>query len=381
MLIDLFFANPLYTALIFVFAFFTLILLIYYWFVFSKLAFYKKKQVQNSYEPVSVVICAKNEYYNLKRNLPLILEQDYPDFEVIVVNDCSDDETNYLLRDFSEKYSNLKEVSITSSINFFLGKKFPLSVGIKSAKNELLILTDADCRPKTNHWIQEIQNNYSPQTDIVLGYGKYETQKGILNQFIRFDTLQIAMQYFSLALLNLTYMGVGRNLSYKKSVFFKNKGFTSHYHINSGDDDLFINRIAKKGNTAIEVSEKSHTISLPKQTFKLWFKQKKRHLSTSKYYRAKHKIVLGLYPFSTIMFYLSLFLLIILNYKNLYTLIIVSSLFVIKIISQLIICKKCMNRLNEKKLLLLSPIFEIIIIVVNIFLSFSNFIFKENKWK
>ncbi|NVO01091.1 MAG: glycosyltransferase [Bacteroidetes bacterium] len=381
MLIDLFFANPYFNIIFSVFAFFTLILLIYYWIVFSKLAFYKKKQVQNSYQPVSVVICAKNEYYNLKRNLPLVLEQDYPDFEVIVVNDCSDDDTNYLLKDLSEKYPNLKDVSITSSINFFLGKKFPLSVGIKSAKNELLILTDADCRPKSNQWIQEIQNNYSPQTEIVLGYGQYETQKGLLNKLIRFDTIQIAMQYFSLALMNLTYMGVGRNLSYKKSVFFKNKGFTSHYHINSGDDDLFIKRIAKKGNTSIEISEKTHTVSIPKQSFSAWFKQKKRHLSTSIYYKAKHKIILGLYSFSSFVFYLSLFLLIGLSYKNLYTLILIGSLFVIKVLSQLIIFKKCMNRLNEKKLLLLSPIFEFVLIIINMFLGFSNFIFKENKWK
>jgi glycosyltransferase involved in cell wall biosynthesis len=349
--------------------------------VFSKLAFYKKKQVQNSYEPVSVVICAKNEYYNLKRNLPIILEQDYPDFEVIVVNDCSDDETNYLLKDFSDKYSNLTEVRITSSINFFLGKKFPLSVGIKSAKHELLILTDADCRPLSNHWIQEIQNNYTPATEIVLGYGRYESQKGLLNKLIRFDTLQIAMQYFSLALLNHTYMGVGRNLSYKKSIFFKNKGFTSHYHINSGDDDLFINRVAKKGNTAIEISEKTHTVSFPKQSFGLWFKQKKRHLSTSRYYKGKHKIILGLYSFSAFIFYLSLILLIVLSYKNLTALVILSSLFVIKVLSQMFIFKKCMNRLNEKKLLLLSPIFEILMIIINLFLGFSNFIFKENKWK
>ncbi len=354
-----------------------IIQLIYYWIIFGHLAFYHKKQVSKQSSPVSVVICAKNEFENLKKFLPLILEQDYPDFEVVVVNDNSDDESFYLLENFSGKYKNLSVVNLCSSIKFFPGKKFPLSLGIKSAKNDIILLTDADCYPKTNQWITNMQKNFTKNTEIVLGYGTYGQRKGLLNKLILFDTLNIAIQYFSLSLIGQTYMGVGRNLAYRKSLFYKNKGFISHYNIISGDDDLFISKAATKHNTNIEISPDSHTVSIPKTSFKKWMKQKKRHLSTGTLYKPKQKFFLGLFLFSQFLFFLSFIILISLTYNIL----IICSLFFIRAVSQLFILKKCMNKLKEKKILLLSPIFELFFILLNSLLAFSNLFSKKNKWK
>ena len=359
------------------FALSSIVQLIYYWGVFRKLAFYKAKKKTTKTQAVSVVICAKNEYYNLKENLPIILNQDYPDFEVVVVNDFSDDETTELLDDFKKKYPHLKVVNLTRNLNFFSGKKFPLSLGIKSAKNEILLLTDADCKPNSLKWIGQMASGFNLKTDIVLGYSPYKKEKGLLNSLIRFDTLHIAIQYLSYSLIGKTYMGVGRNLAYRRSVFYKNKGFSSHYKIQSGDDDLFINDVATKTNTSIEIRPESHTLSKASSTFSQWINQKRRHLSTSKYYKGKFKFLLGSYSLSQILFFASFFILIFYSFGFL----IVITAFLLRLISQLFIIKKCMNRLNEKELLLLSPLFELMFIILNILFMISGMIFKQNKWK
>ncbi|MGD0709774.1 MAG: glycosyltransferase [Bacteroidales bacterium] len=360
-----------------------IIQMFYYWGIFSRLAFYKNKTKQNQYKPISVVICAKNEYTNLKKNLTLFLEQDYPDYEVVVVNDCSDDDSDYLLRSFSDKYKHLNVVNILKNVNFFSGKKFALAVGIKSAKHDLLLLTDADCQPKSNKWIMEMQNNFIGNTEIVLGYSGHEKKKGFLNKLIRYDTIMTAMQYLSWSLAGVTYMGVGRNLAYNRQLFYKNKGFTSHYQIPSGDDDLFINQVAKRGNTRIEISAQSQTYSAPKKTFYDWYGQKKRHYSTGFLYKTSHKLMLGIFLLSQFLFYSSLAVLLVMLIINssYYNISIVCSLFVLRMATQMLIFKKTMNKLDEKNLLLISPVLDILFILLASFMAMSNVIVKENKWK
>lgn len=353
------------------------LLLLYYWIVFGRLAFYKEKEKAQTQEPVSVVICAKNEYINLKNNLPLILQQDYPSFEVVVVNDSSDDDTLYLLKSLSEQYSQLKIVTIGENLNFFKGKKFPLSIGIKEAKNDLLLFTDADCKPKNNRWIAQIQSSFTKPTEVVLGYGAYEPKRNLLNKFIRFDTLHIAIQYLSFALIGQPYMGVGRNLAYRKSLFYRNKGFIPNYTVISGDDDLFINRVAKKQNTRIQINKDAHTLSLAKTKSSAWLKQKKRHLSTGKHYKIHHLLLLGLYSASLFVFYPTLIILLLFSY-NLYF---VLAILFLKLFSHLFIFKRCMIKLDEKGLLLLIPFLEPFFLIINPLLTSSNFIYKDNKWK
>lgn len=359
-----------------------LVQLLYFFVVFGSFAF-KKVQTfsHNICHPVSVVICAKNEHYHLERNLPLILEQDYPDYEVVVVNDASEDETALFLESISRKYTHLKVIHLEQDLNFFRGKKFPLSIGIKSAQNNILILTDSDCRPADKNWIRSMQSAYTKdRIKIVLGYGGYETKKGLLNKLIRFDTLSIAMQYFSFATIGMPYMGVGRNLSYKKDFFNEKKGFISHYHLQSGDDDLFVNQNAVKKNTEIVFAEEAHTISEPNTLFYSWFIQKKRHLSSGSYYKLSHKILLTLFPLTTLMFYTAIALQAAL-YPNLYTILVLIALFLIRVFSQFLIIKKCMIRLKEKNLFLFSPLFEVFVIFFNFYVSISNLIKPLKAWK
>lgn len=352
--------------------------LVYYWFVFTRLAFYNasKRPVSDEKKPVSVVICAKNEYHNLVRFLPLVLEQDYPEFEVIVVNDASDDDTFYLLRELNEKYARLNVINLHQNLNFYVGKKFPLSIGIRSAKYPTLLLTDADCYPAGSHWIESMQSAFTEKTEIVLGYGAYLSQPGLLNRLIRFDTLNVAMQYMSLALCHLPYMGVGRNLAYQKKLFHQVGGFIDHYKISSGDDDLFINKVANGVNTRIQPAAEAITYSRPKQTFGSWYRQKKRHLTTGGFYKTRHKITLGLYSFSQLVFFALLIALFLLDVDWLLLL----GIYLLRLFTQLFIIKKCMIRLHEKKFLLFTPVFEVFLMVVNLILGFNGLFSKKSQW-
>ncbi len=360
-----------------VFAFALLVQLWYYLGFFSRLAFYKKKELPVNTPPASIVICAKNEDDNLVEFLPLIFEQDYPEFEVVVVNDCSWDNTSDFLKEFAKKHSNLKIVTIKEDDTYSHGKKVALMMGIKGAKNEHMLLTDADCKPNSKDWLKNMMQHFVGDTEIVLGYGAYEKQKGFLNKIIRYDTFMIALQFLSFALAGKTYMGTGRNLAYKKSLFFKMKGFASHYHIESGDDDLFVNEAATKQNSKIEISVVNHTVSRVKKSFKSWFRQKRRHVTTFKFYNGASKFRLMMISGSQLLFFICFATLLVLQFQP----IIVLSFFALRLLIQLIIFNKSMKHLAEKDLFLLAPVIEIVLLFVYPMITISNIFVKKNKWK
>jgi cellulose synthase/poly-beta-1,6-N-acetylglucosamine synthase-like glycosyltransferase len=288
-----------------VFCTITLTQLFYYLFFFSRLSLYKPgiKTVSHTH-PVSVIVCARDEAANLARNLPGILVQQYPTtHEVLVVDDNSFDDTRYLLEALQKEFRQLQVVELKQEAKLIPGKKFPLSVGIRTAKHEVVLLTDADCVPASEHWINRMQEAYTDDTEIVLGYGAYHKKKGYLNRLIRWETFHTALQYLSYALAGMPYMGVGRNLSYKKTVFTRHKGFSAHNHIPSGDDDLFINMAAHKQNTRICIDPDSFTLSVPATTWAKWVKQKRRHYSTGRHYKPLHKALLGAYSLSHFLYY------------------------------------------------------------------------------
>ncbi|MEO9032832.1 MAG: glycosyltransferase, partial [Ginsengibacter sp.] len=325
----------------------TLIQVFYYLFFFTRLAFYKpKQQAVTQTHPVSVIICSRDEAGNLVKNLPGALVQKYrTTHEVIVVNDNSFDESKYILEEYQRTFKQLNLVELKQEARFIPGKKYPLSVGIKTAKYEIVLLTDADCVPASEFWIEKMQEGFTDGTEIVLGYGALHKKKGFFNKLVRWETFQTALQYLSYSRAGLTYMGVGRNLSYKKTIFFRHKGFSSHNHVAGGDDDLFINKAANKKNTTIVIDKDAFTLSEPPKNWKDWARQKNRHYTTSKYYKAVHKFLLGLYAFSHFLFY-PLFILSIVFYSWKLALIV----FGIRLLIQGFIMFKTTSKLDEKDL-------------------------------
>jgi len=350
------------------------LLLFYYTYFFYRLSIHKTiKGTFNS--PISIIICAKNEEENLKNHLPRILNQKYFNFEVVIVNDQSIDGTSFLLEKFEKSYSNLVVVTIDNHVNQKIGKKFALTLGIKTAKHEHLLLTDADCLPNSSNWAKQMSSNFNT-SEIVLGFGGYQKKGGLLNKFIRFDTFNVAQQYFSFALAGQTYMGVGRNLAYKKSLFFDNKGFASHIHIPSGDDDLFIQEIAPKSTVSIEVSEDTHTTSEVIQSWREWTYQKRRHISTAPFYKTKFKVLLTLYPYAQLLFWMSIILLFVVK-APLY---LVLSLVGLKLLSSYIVHYTPMRKLNVLDLYWIHPIYEILHLFIQGIFVLLNLVSKPKKW-
>ena len=359
------------------FALSLLIQIFYYLFFYIRLAWGETKINLEINEPVSIVICAREEAENLEKFLPFVLEQDYPNFEVVVVNDCSEDHTESVLKNLQLKYSNLRYTTIKKDEKFTHGKKLAQTIGIKAAKYEKLIFTDADCYPVSNQWIKNIAGSFQSKTEILLAYGGYEKAPGLLNKFIRYDTFFIAIQYFSFARAGIPYMGIGRNLSYSKSLFFRNKGFASHARLLSGDDDLFVNETANKKNTNIIYSHNSITRSIPKKRFKIWLRQKKRHRTTFVRYKYSHKILLATEPISRLLFFLSFTALLVFQFMPLWVFI----AFTIRLIIQMITLYFATKRLQEKDLLLYSPIFDLLFIFTGFMIIFSGKLRNPYVWR
>lgn len=324
-----------------------------------------------------MIICARNEIENLKVNLIPILEQNYPDFEVVLVNDCSNDGSDWFLRDLSNKYKHLKVVTINDHPRFKHGKKFAVTLGIKGSKNENMVFTDADCRPASDQWLMRIQSNFNDQTDIVLGYSPYESGAGLLNKFIRFETFFTALNYLSYALSGNPYMGVGRNMAYKKSLFFKGKGFASHMHILSGDDDLFVNQNANHANTSIEIHPDSLVWSVPKKTFSEFFSQKLRHQGAGKAYKSGHKKMLGTQALSGLFFYVFLIALIVIQAQWW----MIAAIYVIRLVTQVLVYVPVLKKLKYIDLIWWLPVFDFIYYIYIMLLSFIALFRKRVEWK
>ncbi len=254
--------------------------------------------------PVSVIVCAFNELKNLKRLIPKLLDQKHDCFEVIIVNDQSTDGTYEYLMQIKEQYTHLKVVQIDHTPDHFSRKKYGITLGIKAASYDTVVFTDADGYPSSQDWLSAVTSQYNETTEIALGVSLYEKRSGLLNKFIQYETYWTAIQYLGCALIGLPYMGVGRNLSYKKALFLDNKGFGEYQQVMGGDDDLFINAHANNKNTRVAIGKDTLTYSYPKTTWGDFFTQKVRHLSVGKYYKLKHQIILGFYTFSYLLFWI-----------------------------------------------------------------------------
>jgi glycosyltransferase involved in cell wall biosynthesis len=363
-------------VLLYFFAFVVLINCCYF-LLFSKFSFSPlSSTIKKEKQPISLIICAKNEAENLKENIPLWLDQDYPNFEIILINDASHDDTLEVMELFEKENSNVTIVNVENNEAFWGSKKYALTLGIKKAKYQRMIFSDADCQPASNNWLQEMASHFTEKHQLVLGYGAYKKLPGFLNKLIRYETLMTAIQYFSYAKAGIPFMGVGRNIGYTSKIYYDNSGFVSHMDIKSGDDDLFVNQVATKSNTSTCYSKESFTYSNPKLTWKDWVHQKKRHISTAKFYKLKHRFLLGSYfIFQSFFWALSIITLILLDWK------IPLVLILLRFLIQFIILYKSTKKLDEKDLIYWFPFLEVILIIFQFSIFISNSSSKPTSWK
>jgi glycosyltransferase involved in cell wall biosynthesis len=358
------------------FAVVTLVQLIYFWLLFVRLAFYKKAFEETEEKPVSLVIIANNQYRDVNENLAAFLEQAHRRYEVVLVVDNSEDGTMELMDEFTKKYPHLRIVELTQSLNWFSGRKFPLSLGIKSAYSDLILLTNIDCRPASEQWITEMAAAMQPRKEIVLGYSSWRT-KSKINKWLRFTAFYDALLYLSMALNGIPFKGIGRNLSYTRELFYRHKGFSAHYTISAGDDELFVNKTATRRNVSVQISPGSRIDQVRPYSFRRWLISERNRLGIRRYFKAGHRLLIETYNLSLFLFFALLATLLILKAPW----ISVAAIFALRFISQLIIFGLIQKRLHEKSLLLLSPIFEIFLMFIDFFIRLHLLFSRQRKWQ
>ena len=330
---------------------------LYYLIFYLRVALHRRKASTNPLPPVTVLICARDEAHNLRKNLPSICTQEYPaDYEVLVVNDLSEDDTMETLFDLGRQFQRLDYRTIPTQAKVLHGKKFALTIGVKAAKYPNIILTDADCYPSGPFWLQRMASCFSDKKKIVLGFGGYEKHRGFLNKLIRYETFTSALNYLSFALSGLPYMGVGRNLAYTRDTFFSTNVFVKNPTLASGDDDLLINATANSKNTAVCIDKEGFTVSGPKLTWDEWLFQKRRHVGTAAHYKFFHRVLLFLFQLAHVLFYVSLLLMLV--YSKNYAL--VGSVFGARLLLTSVVNYFAMKKLNSVDLWIYSPLFDLL---------------------
>lgn len=357
-----------------------IIQLVYHFRVFGKLLKKAPKtELPQKWQSVSVVVCARSEYENLQKLVPAILAQQYPDFELVIIDDASWDGTTGYLEELQLTDPRIKTVFVSEDMKKnSKGKKLALTLGIKAAKHDILLLTDADCMPNSEHWISEMVLPYhlNPQTEIVLGYSPFVKRHAWTNLVAQMENLLTAVSYFGYAINKNPYMGVGRNLSYRKSLFFKVKGFASHHHIASGDDDLFVQDAATANNTAVCFNPKAFVNTTAKQTFKEWFQQKKRHNYVGKYYKQGHRYSLALFAFVHALFWAALTVNIVFEQTRWWSLIFLFVFWLIKVP----FIFKVFKKLKRSNYALWLPFFDIFYVFYNLVFGAIALFGRQKKW-
>ncbi|MBT8219204.1 MAG: glycosyltransferase [Bacteroidia bacterium] len=343
--------------------------------IYLPFALYREpKRVENEVNKVSIVIAARNESNNLVKYLPRILNQNYRSFEIVIANDNSTDDTDKIISNFTTDYSNIRVVDIERKLAQFPGKKHALTKAIETVQNEVLLFTDADCEPASANWLGKMQSLITTTHTVGLGYSPFKKLPGFLNAWVRFEGVYTAIQYFSLALRGLPYMGVGRNLIYKKNLFSKADGFASHQDILSGDDDLFINQVANKDNTVITLDPKTFVYTDSATDWSTYWKQKRRHVSTGSKYQFHHQIILGLVTLSHVIFHLGGFVLI---FSTEFAAFFFAGRFLIVVPIYGLILKK----LKQVDLLILIPLLDVLLSIYYLILSPAVIFNQTQKWK
>ena len=363
--------------LFYIFLVATVVQLLYHLFIFIRIWFYKESEHVN-YKPVSVIVSSKNQLDDLRSNLIYFLDQEYPKFEVIVINDASSDGTDDYLEELQKKYDYLKVVTNTIQENdrFNKGKKFGITLAIKSATHDNLLFSDADSYPSSNQWIKKMQASFSSKNQIVLAYSRLVKRKGLLNRLLRYESVYLGLLSFSSALCGFSLLAQRRNIGYNRELFFSINGFFSHLNLSRGEAKLFVDEASNSSNTAVCLSAQAMTLSNKQKSYSEWFYHKRSYFHLSKRLRFSSLLILGMNFFSQFSFWMLIPVLLIYQINIQFVLL----AFSLRFCMQYVVYWKMCKFTNEYSLLWFLPLYEISIMLIHFMLFLSTFIKKVNDW-
>lgn len=343
--------------------------------IYARLLRFSKKRSQSetstkntSLPPVSVIIYARGDAESLRTNLPIFFSQDYPDYEVIVVNDGEDTDSEDILKILSSEYKHLYYTYVPVDTQYLSHKKLALTMGIKAAKNDILLFSEANCQPLSSKWIETMADSYTPKTDICLGFCAYQKDKGFLNKLISYDNLLNGLQYLSSALIHHPFSGNGRNLSYRRNLFFAHKGYSKSLNIHAGADDLFINETATKQNTQVNFSPES-IIKIENCDYRSWKETKISRAVTRQFFKGSSLVFHRLYDVTLFLFLMAALSTIFIGISNNWLISIIAGLLIIvRFITKATVFRKASLLLQQKTLCLSLLILELVLPIYNMYI-------------
>lgn len=359
-------------------------LLLYYLVFYGRFVFRKEKKhvLSEDFPPISIIIVAHDEAHHLIKSLPELLTQDYPNYEVVLVNDNSTDETPQLAIEMRNKYHNLHYVNMTSSVSTIEGKKFPMAIGIQAAQNDVVLLTGPSCQPSSPYWLRQVAGRFVRRTRVVLGHASYEKRPGFFNKLLHYDALETSIIAFSYTICGMPVMADGRNLAYNKDIFFKNKEkYFRHSQLPFGEDCIFINEAVKHDVCNVVASPEAVMEQYPIE-FSKWFQLKQFALISRSFYKTVPRMLLKWYNWLGFWFHIAAIgtLAVIAVLKNWILLGIVGAAVLLKIGMQYLVFIKGANKLGEKEVLPGMLLYDILVTVLRPWIYLGSK-FEKSKWK
>ena len=354
-------------AVLIIFGVVTLIQLVYYYIIYGRFAFHRKKSALGFRDiPVSVVVVVRDDAAQLLQTLPQLLEQQYSFFEIVIVNDRSRDEYSLqAIQEYKERYPNIKIVDLSTAVSTSRGKKMAISMGIKCASYDHILLTSPNCTPTSKQWLSLMAENFQFQKKIVLGYSTFTKKRSPYNHFLHFDNLVNAMIYFSHALLHSTYRGDIHNVAFVRQLFYQQKGFISYNHLLYGEEDIFIHRASNPNNTAVEFSPDAVTVQQHVPQYRHWRLHKISLCFTRKYNSFKNRCLIGLYELTNLLFYVMLAVSIVVALHQPLALYIAAGISVLRIASLYVVMGISAKKLQETQIVPLILLYDIIFALLN----------------
>ncbi|MBQ0016991.1 MAG: glycosyltransferase [Bacteroidales bacterium] len=350
-------------------------LFVYYGVTFMRVSRKQRQQESSSkyhnLQPeVSIVVVASSQANLLREHLVQLLEQTYPTFEVVVVDYQSHDDTPFVLKVLSAQYPNLKCVRMSEDINLFQSRLYPLSIGIRSAKYDTIVLVEPACVPSDKNWLTALMGGYRSDDDkIVLGYTHLNVRKGLLGCLEKYDNLVYHCSFLSAASLNVPYTGCGWNLSYRRSFFFDRGAFIQFYDEADEADDLFVNHNANKHNTNYVITNKSMMQVSAPETFKEWHLLRRHRIATRKLYSSWRSTYISLTPLMTILFYAACVMMFVNNLTIPW--VIPVALLLIKFLWQIVCVAQVSKSFSLGNIHWAAPLLELYFIIANIILPLT----------
>ena len=381
--------NNLFASILVGILFFCAVVLCIYYFRLLKIKTDKSSPDLNDQRPISIVIATRNEHDQLRQNLPFFLDQNHPNFEVVVVIDDSDKDLVYIISEFEKLYSNLKVVSFEWSTNFFVSRKFAESVGIKSATHDRILLSHISTRPASPEWVSQMSKTLSNNKKIVIGYHTLASKISLLNAFIRFDTFFYTLRYLRATLSGHPFTASSKNLAFDRSLFYEAKGVAKFYNVNTGDEDMFVNKASTSTNTTIEINPNAFIKGQEIVSFSEWFAKKVRHRVLIREFKTFNRLGFAIHDLFLVLFYMISFVILGCFFLSKTTVFVVpvellmisGGIILLKLIVQWAVFKQIMGRFKERGFLLLIPVFDFMNLLILPVLLFTGLFTKRITWR